>query len=163
MQSQLTQLIQPVVEGLGCVLWGIEYLPAGTHATLRVYIDSGAQTADLQACEAISRQLGALLDVEDPIDTEYNLEVSTPGVERRIFYPHQLSVLVGENFKVRLTHLVNGRRRFAGQLKEVQTEDCIRFVLDEDGPQSEIEVSFSDIDSARLKVDWNEFMNKAKG
>jgi ribosome maturation factor RimP len=162
MQSKLTELIKPVVEGFGCQLWGIEYLPAGNHATLRVYIESAEKVADLSACEQISRQLGALMDVEDPIETEYNLEVSTPGVDRRIFFPEQFLALVGQTFKVRLTHLVSGRRRFVGQLKSMHSEDAIEFLMD-DEPNSTIQVAFSDIDSARLKVNWEEFMNSAKG
>jgi ribosome maturation factor RimP len=82
--EQLQALLAPVVEGLGYQCWGIEYVSQGKHSVLRIYIDKeGGILVD--DCEAVSRQASGVLDVEDPISSEYTLEVSSPGMDRPLF------------------------------------------------------------------------------
>jgi len=84
MSDQLNELIQPVVEAMGCELWGIEQLSMGRYSTVKIYIDS-KKGVDIEDCAKVSRQVSSLLDVEDPVNGEYTLEVSSPGLNRRLF------------------------------------------------------------------------------
>lgn len=115
--SHLESLFTPIVNGLGCVLWGLEFARHGHSATLRIYIDKpGGITLD--DCERVSRQVSALLDVEDPIEVAYRLEVSSPGLERSFFVFEQLLPYVGQELKVRLRSRGMGRKRnFLGVLQ----------------------------------------------
>ena len=83
-EAQLTQLLQPTVEAMGYVLWGIELISPGKRPTLRLYIEADAGIS-VDDCVAVSHQLSGVLDVEDPISIEYTLEVSSPGVDRLLF------------------------------------------------------------------------------
>ncbi len=109
--------IAPAIEAMGLELWGVEYLRQGRRATLRVFIDclSGVTLDD---CERVSRQVGAILDVEDPIPGEYTLEVSSPGIDRPLFTPPQFERYLGAEANVRLRVPLDGRRRFRGVIEQ---------------------------------------------
>jgi len=107
-ETGLSKLIEPLVEELGCELWGIEKLQQGRQVVLKIYIES-ADGINVDDCARVSRQVSAILDVEDPIPGEYMLEVSSPGVERRLFKPEHFNVCKGE--KVQITC---ARRLMAG-------------------------------------------------
>ena len=77
--EHLRTLIEPIVEGLGYGCWGIEYHPHPRHGLLRVYIDS-ANGILVDDCSKVSHQISGVLDVEDPIQGNYQLEVSSPGM-----------------------------------------------------------------------------------
>ncbi len=79
LEERLVEMLKPSVEGLGYELVGIEYVRAGKHSTLRIYIDQDGGIL-VDDCAAVSRQVSAILDVEDPITNEYTLEVSSPGL-----------------------------------------------------------------------------------
>lgn len=116
--EHLRKLIEPVVEGLGYDCAGIEFLPQGRHSLLRVYIDllGGIGVAD---CERVSRQLSALLDVEDPIKGEYTLEVSSPGADRLLFSEAQFSRFIGRQIKIKFDRLIDERRNLVATLTSV--------------------------------------------
>ena len=83
-EEKAADLLRGPIESMGCVLWGIQFLHAGRHSTLRVYIDrDGGVTVD--DCAEVSEQIGRLLDVEEVIPYEYRLEVSSPGMDRLFF------------------------------------------------------------------------------
>ncbi|MEJ2442760.1 MAG: ribosome maturation factor RimP [Exilibacterium sp.] len=127
--DQLTVLIEPVVKALGCVLWGLEYLSQGRRVTLRVYIDKEGGV-NLDDCEKVSRQISSVLDVEDPIQGQYALEVSSPGVDRPLYTLAQFSRYVGERVNIRLRVPFEGRRKFTGTLSGVEDNDVL-VVVDE--------------------------------
>ncbi|MEJ2415690.1 MAG: ribosome maturation factor RimP [Exilibacterium sp.] len=127
--DQLTVLIEPVVKALGCVLWGLEYLSQGRRVTLRVYIDKEGGV-NLDDCEKVSRQISSVLDVEDPIQGQYALEVSSPGVDRPLYTLAQFSRYVGERVNIRLRVPFEGRRKFTGILSGVEDNDVL-VVVDE--------------------------------
>ncbi len=113
----LRDLVRKVVEPMGYELVGVEYLtgrPGG--ALLRVYIDSEAGIT-LDDCVVVSEQLSGVLDVEDPIPGNYNLEVSSPGLDRPLFEPEHFRRFAGRRVKVRLESSVPGRRRYQGLLR----------------------------------------------
>ncbi|AXA65047.1 ribosome maturation factor RimP [Pseudomonas sp. SORGH_AS199] len=122
--EQLQALLAPVVEALGYVCWGVEYISQGRHSLLRVYIDhpNGILVED---CEAVSRQVSGVLDVEDPITNEYTLEVSSPGMDRPLFTLEQFAAHVGEQVKVKLRSPFEGRRNFQGLLRGVEDQDVV--------------------------------------
>ncbi|EHK68971.1 MULTISPECIES: ribosome maturation factor RimP [Pseudomonadaceae] len=122
--EQLQALLAPVVEALGYVCWGVEYISQGRHSLLRVYIDhpNGILVED---CEAVSRQVSGVLDVEDPITNEYTLEVSSPGMDRPLFTLEQFAAHAGEQVKVKLRSPFEGRRNFQGLLRGVEDQDVV--------------------------------------
>lgn len=123
--QQLETLLEPVAASLGCDLWGLEYLPQGKHRSLlRIYIDK-ADGIGVEDCEKVSRQASSVLDVEDPISSEYILEVSSPGMDRPLFKLHQYVSNAGEQASIRLRIAFDGRRNFKGLLKGVEDDDVV--------------------------------------
>lgn len=127
--EQLQALLAPVVEALGYQCWGIEFLSQGRHSLLRVYIDK-AEGILIDDCEVVSRQLSSVLDVEDPISSEYVLEVSSPGMDRPLFTLEQFAGHAGEQVKIKLRSSFDGRRNFQGLLRGVEDQDVVILVDD---------------------------------
>ncbi len=113
LERRLVEMLKAPVEALGHQLWGLEYIQAGKHSTLRLYIDN-EKGIFIEDCAEASRQVSAVLDVEDPISTEYTLEVSSPGVDRPLFTAEQYQAYIGETVKVQLTMPVAGSRNLKG-------------------------------------------------
>ncbi|MBV1960095.1 MAG: ribosome maturation factor RimP [Thalassolituus sp.] len=127
--SQLIEMIAPVVESMGFIFWGLEYTPQGKQSILRIYIDH-ADGINVDHCASVSRQVSSVLDVEDPISQVYNLEVSSPGMDRPIFTMEQFVSLAGNIIDVRLRMAFDGRRNFKGRLVGVEQEDIVVHVDD---------------------------------
>ncbi len=146
----LNQLIEPAVEAVGYEFVGLEYVTQRPHSVLRVYIDSddGIQVDD---CAKVSRQVSAVLDVEDPITGQYNLEVSSPGLDRPLFKQAHFVQCIGQNVSVRLATGMNGRRHFKGILKQV---DAQNITLECDDDQSFV-LDFEKIDKANVIPDFD--------
>jgi ribosome maturation factor RimP len=143
-QTQLIELVEPAVSGLGFELWGIDYLPQRNHATLRIYID-GPNGITVDDCALVSRQVSAILDVEDPIQSEYTLEVSSPGLDRPLFRFEQYARYAGEKVVIRLRVPFERRRNFSGTLIGVEGEDVVVHVDDH-----EYLLPFETIDKAHI-------------
>jgi ribosome maturation factor RimP len=143
-EQKLTAMLRPAVEGVGKELLGIEYISAGNNSILRLFIDheNGINVDD---CAEVSRQVGAILDVEDPIGPEYNLEVSSPGLDRPLFDLEHFQAVIGETITVKLSMPLNGRRKFKGILEAIDNELLIVVVDGQD-----YELVFSNIDKANL-------------
>jgi ribosome maturation factor RimP len=122
--EKLQALLQPTVEAMGFELWGMEHLSQGRHSLLRLYIDA-ANGVTAENCAEVSRQIGGVMDVEDPITGEYTLEVSSPGIDRLLFRLDQYLAYVGEWVELRLRVPFEGRRKFNGTLKGIEGEDVI--------------------------------------
>lgn len=142
--SQFEGIVEPVVASLGYELWGLQYAAHRKGALLRVYIES-EQGITLEDCAAVSDQLSAVLDVEDPIGVPYTLEVSSPGLDRLLFRAEQFARYVGERVKLRLGMPLDGRRRFEGRIAAVDA-DTVTLEL-EDGQRV---LPFDAIEEARL-------------
>jgi ribosome maturation factor RimP len=143
----LQDIIQPVVKALGFQLWGIEYLGQGRHTLLRVYIDKEGGI-NIEDCAEASRHISSILDVEDPISSEYTLEVSSPGLDRFLFTLEQFQAYTGEQIKVRLSEGFAGRRNFSGRLKAVASEEIVLSVGEE-----EFAIPFELIEKANIVSD----------
>ena len=126
----LEKLVEPTVNHLGFELWGVEQTGTGRHRRLCIYIDapSGISVAD---CETVSQQLGTLLAVEDGIAGTYDLEVSSPGMDRLLFKHNQYERSVGECVDVRLHLPINGTRHLRGTLQDCNDE-TISVLVDEE-------------------------------
>ena len=119
LELRLTEMLEPAVEALGFELLGVEFVRAGSHSTLRIYIDhENGITVD--NCADVSNQVGAILDVEDPIATEYSLEVSSPGMDRPLFKIEHYEAILNETVNVRLNVPQDGRRNFKGTLVGIE-------------------------------------------
>ena len=140
----LTEMIQPVVEGLNYHYWGLEYLANGKHSILRVYIDA-EQGITVEDCATVSRQVSAVMDVEDPIAGQYTLEVSSPGVDRPLFTEAQFNHYRGHIVELRLHQAFEGRRNFKGQLNGVEDGD-LKLIIDTE----EYLLPLEEVDKARL-------------
>ena len=127
----LKTLFSPAINALGCRLWGIELMNPGRQPLLRVFIDR-ADGVTIEDCEAVSRRLGALMDVEDMIAGKYTLEVSSPGMDRRLFELSQYEESVGEQVSVRLEQPFEGRRKLVGVLQAVEGDEIVLRVEDDE-------------------------------
>jgi len=145
-QEELVQLLSPTVSDMGYELWGCEYLPQGKHSLLRIYIDK-EEGIGIEDCEKVSKQINALLDVEDPIPGNYSLEVSSPGIPRPLFSSWQYERYLGEPVQVKTYKPVNGKRKLLGTIASVSETTL---VLDIDNEHQEI--FFSNIVKASLTV-----------
>lgn len=142
----LVALVRRAVEAEGLELIGVQFLSGqGGPALLRVYIDneSGVQ---LRHCEAVSHQLSGVLDVEDPIAGEYNLEVSSPGLDRPLFELAHFKRFIGHRVKVRLRVARSDRRNFTGTIAGVQDDGEVTLDMDE----VSVNLPFEEMESARL-------------
>ena len=128
--KQLEDILRPVVEGLGYEFWGIEFRSQGYQSLLRVFIDDVENGIGVDDCEKVSRQVSGVMDVEDPIKTEYTLEVSSPGMDRPLFRPEQYQTFVGHQVQIRLRMAFEGQRKFQGLIKGVEGDDIVVVVDD---------------------------------
>jgi len=143
-EQKLTELLRPAVEETGKELLGIEFISAGNHSVLRLFIEheNGINVDD---CAEVSRQVGAILDVEDPISSEYSLEVSSPGLDRPLFELAHFQAVIGETINVKLSMPLNGRRKFKGKLETIENDTLVVTVDGED-----YELVMSNVDKANL-------------
>ena len=141
----LTQLFEPVVESMGYELVGVEFNAGGGHGTLRVYIDR-EQGVSLDDCAAISHQLSGILDVEEPIQQAYDLEISSPGIDRPLFKLADFERFIGSIAKIKLAVGLEGRKNFKGRLQAVA--DARLITIEVDGEQ--FDLPYADIARANL-------------
>lgn len=144
-EQALEALLASTVEGLGCEIWGVEYRPWGRRrATLKLFIDAAAGIT-IEHCERVSRQVSALLDVEEPIAGAYRLEVSSPGLDRTLYRREHFEASIGEQVAVQLAVPIGARRRIEGALLGVE-EDAV-VLRERDGKTA---VPFGQIQRCRL-------------
>jgi ribosome maturation factor RimP len=114
-RGRLNDLVGSAVEGLGYEFVGLQFVPQRHQSLLRVYIDSESGIS-LDDCARVSDQLSAVLDVEDPIEGTYSLEVSSPGLDRPLFSEGQFERFRGAMVRVKMSVSVDGQRKFTGTL-----------------------------------------------
>ncbi|WP_044564255.1 ribosome maturation factor RimP, partial [Azospirillum sp. B4] len=119
-QERIAGIIAPSVEAMGYDLVRVS-LTGNARPTLQIMaerVDGAAMTVD--DCAEISRAVSALLDVEDPIDVAYTLEVSSPGIDRPLTRPKDFERFAGFEVRVETSQPVDDRRRFIGMLKGIE-------------------------------------------
>ncbi|WP_115703612.1 ribosome maturation factor RimP [Legionella sainthelensi] len=145
-QDELEHLLAPSIADMGYELWGCEYLSQGKHSLLRIYIDK-SEGITLDDCEAVSHQVSALLDVEDPIHGNYSLEVSSPGIPRPLFKSWQYQRYLGQEIQVKTFKPLGGKRKLIGTLVSASETSIVLNLGNEDH-----ELLFSNIVKASLTV-----------
>lgn len=145
--STIEALIEPTLTGMGYRIVRTQ-ISGGQKHEVRLQImvertDGGGM--DVDACAEVSRAVEAILDVEDPIGAAYNLEVSSPGIDRPLTRLHDFETWAGFDARVEMTEPRAGRRRFKGQLLGVEA-DTVRIRVDE----TEWRLPFDGIDKAKL-------------
>ncbi len=145
--DELATLLEPTVERLGYELADLEVRLGGKSGIVRLFIDK-PDGVGLEDCEKVSRAVSAVLDVEDPVPSKYDLEVSSPGLDRKLTKVEHFQRFMGENVKVQMRFPVEGRRRFRGKLVS----------MDEDNIEVEVDgelhsLALATIDTARLVPD----------
>lgn len=142
-KERLIKLLEPSVQALGYELVDLDAHVAG-RGLLRVYIDH-KEGITLSDCERVSRQLSTFLDVEDPLPGQYTLEVSSPGVDRRLRTLDHFRKFQNEKVAIQLTTLRDGRRKLSGYLRGIEEETIL---IDIDGEVLRLELA--EIESAQL-------------
>ena len=154
--AKLTGLLRPLVEDLGYEFVGLEHSSKPNNPALVVYID-GPDGIAIEDCERVSREVAALLDVEDPIPGYYNLEVSSPGLDRPLFTADHFRRFIGDEARVTVYAPVDGRRKFRGEILGCDDE-CVR--LRQDG--AEVVLDMGNIAKARLVPDYDAILAASK-
>lgn len=145
--SELADLIEPTIERLGYELADLEVKLGGRSGVVRVFIDQ-PDGVGLDDCEKVSLAVSALLDVEDPVPGHYDLEVSSPGLDRKLTKPEHFHRFIGEILKVQMRFPIEGRKRFRGVLESSDEENIVVAV---DGMAHTLPIAT--IDTARLVPD----------
>jgi ribosome maturation factor RimP len=144
LRERLIALIEPLLARLGYELVELEYAAGRSQAVLRIFIDA-PKGISVDDCERVSREVAALLDVDDPIPTAYTLEVSSPGFDRVLRTPAHFERFVGSRVFVELKAPRAGRRRYTGML---QAAGATGIELEVD--KQKVEIPFDEIGKARL-------------
>lgn len=121
---RLAEIITPVIEGLGFELVRVR-LMGGNTKTLQIMADRPEGGIDVDDCGKISTAVSAVLDVEDPIDDQYNLEVSSPGIDRPLTRLKDFDVWDGYEARIETTEMIDGRKRFKGHLRGTEGEEVL--------------------------------------
>jgi len=150
--QKLNAMLQPLVEDLGYEFVGLEYNSNPKHSVLRIYIDRD-NGVTIDDCERVSRETAALLDVKDPIKRHYNLEVSSPGLDRPLFSLAHFTEFKGQEVKVSLFAPQAGRRKFQGLIRGVNESSV---TIAQDG--TDVVLDFNNIAKARLVPDYGSIL-----
>lgn len=145
--TDLEDKIRKLVESKGYEYVGCELLPQGKDAIFRIYIDNPPTGVTVDDCAAVSYQVGAMLDVLDPFEGRYTLEVSSPGVDRPLFGIEQYQKYIGSQVKIRLNMAVQQRKQYKGILQRVDEENIYLLI---EGLEQEVKLPFSQIGKANL-------------
>lgn len=148
--ERITAVAERAARREGLEVWDVEVAGAGRGRIVRIYIDK-PDGVTLDDCELISQQVGTVLDVEDVIpDQHYNLEVSSPGVERRLLKPEHFARFAGQKIRLALREPIENRRRWECTVRGV--EDGV-IVVETDGGAM-LRLGMQQIDKASLKFEW---------
>ncbi len=148
LRARLEQLARRAAEPVGVEVAWIELKPERSSWCFRVYIDRESGVG-LEECERVSERLGVLLDVEDPIESSYTLEVSTPGLDRPLWNKQDYERFVGKLVRIKTRECIADRTLFKGRLIGVETDQIL---IDERGESRRI--PFTSVESGRLEVEF---------
>jgi ribosome maturation factor RimP len=135
--DELIELLEPVVKALGYEMLGIEYFKQKDGSMLRLYIDNDAGIT-IDDCTRVNHQVIGVLDVHDPIKERYNLEISSPGLDRPLFTLEQFQRFLGEKVKLKMREKINERRKVTGVIKAIEeaavliSEDGVNYLIPAD-------------------------------
>jgi ribosome maturation factor RimP len=151
LEARIARVVEPVVVDLGYRLVRVK-LSAMNGTTLQIMAEKPDGTMSVDDCEVLSRDLSPLLDVEDPIDREYHLEVSSPGIDRPLVRLGDFDRWSGHRVRIELARPIDGRKRFKGTLAG-REDDMVKLALESTTKRDQPEIvslAVADIDEARL-------------
>ncbi len=146
MKNEITEAIKPIVSAMGYEMWGLNISQQKNSLKFTLYIDS-EKGININDCEKVSHQVTHLLDTEKLCDTDYILEVSSPGFDRVLITSEHFNKYINEEVKVKLKWLVNNRKNIKGLIENV-TEDYV--IISENNETYKIK--YDSIENARLKI-----------
>ena len=117
----VTELVSPVADEMGIIIWDVEFVKEGSKKILRITIDS-EEGIDINTCETFHRTIDPMLDEADPIDESYYLEVTSPGIEREIKTDEHIEMCLGEKVELKLYAPKNGSKAYTGILQGLSDE-----------------------------------------
>ena len=154
MEKSIYDLSLPIVNELGYKLYDVMYVKEGKEYYLRIFIDH-ENGIDLDDCEKVSNRISDMLDEVDPISTQYNLEVSSCGLERHLREIEHYEAAIGKNVELKFFKAIDGLKQVEGILKMVK-ENAIIIETDE----KEFEVKIDDVSSAKILFNWEDLKNE---
>ena len=125
------ELAQPIVEGFGLQLWDVRYVKEGSQWFLRIFIDKDGGVS-IDDCVDLTHAINGPLDEADPIDRQYNLQVSSPGIERKLTRPFHFDYAMEEKVILKLIRPFNGQREFKGVLVDYSEKGDVTIAFDEE-------------------------------
>lgn len=149
LEEKVKEKIEPIIQNLGYQLYDVEYAKEGKEHFLRVFIDK-TEGIGLEDCETVSNAINPILDEEDYIKEQYFLEVSSPGVERRLRTSKHFEENIGKQIEVRLFKPIDGKKIYVGTLESFSHDSII---LKE---EKEIEIPAKNISMVKTVYNWDE-------
>ncbi|MBQ4066982.1 MAG: ribosome maturation factor RimP [Clostridia bacterium] len=141
-------LVSPVADSFGFMLWDVEYVKEGADMILRITIDK-PEGIDIEDCEKMARAIDPIIDEADPIEVSYKMEVSSPGIERVLSRPEHFEACMGEKVEVKLYAPVDGKKQIVGILSGAD-EKTVSVNVDE----AEIVLEKSSVAKVSTVFDW---------
>lgn len=161
LEARVARIIEPVANGLGYALVRIR-ITQENGMTLQIMAEDANGRFNIVDCETLSKDISPVLDLEDPIDREYHLEVSSPGIDRPLVRQRDFATYVGHEAKIELSDMINGRKRYRGVIKAVDDESVTITVPDAPaGTDPDHRLLLSTIGEAKL-VMTDALMEKAR-
>jgi ribosome maturation factor RimP len=148
-EARIAHIVEPVIAGLGYRLVRVK-LSAMNGATLQIMAEKPDGSMTVEDCEILSRDISPALDVEDPIERAYNLEVSSPGIDRPLVRRTDFERWSGHEAKIELARLLDGRKRFRGRLAGVDGDDIVLTVSRDGAAPERVALPIADLAEARL-------------
>jgi ribosome maturation factor RimP len=161
LEARIARIVEPVANGLGFALVRVK-ITQENGMTLQIMAEDENGRFTIVNCETLSKDLSPVLDVEDPIDREYHLEVSSPGIDRPLVRRRDFAAYVGHEAKIELSDMINGRKRFRGFIKAVDDEGVTITLPDAPGgTDPDHRLLFANLAEAKL-VMTDALMEKAR-
>lgn len=162
-ERAVADLAEPVIEELGFRLVRVK-ISGRDGGTVQIMAERPSGEMTVEDCATISRRLSPVFDAYDPMPGQYNLEVSSPGIDRPLVRPSDFESWVGHEAKVELNEPVDGRKRFKGTIETVAAEEVqLKIELDGKAEPVIIGLPFSLINEAKLVVDLDSFRADLSG
>jgi ribosome maturation factor RimP len=150
LEARVAQIVEPVIDDLGFDLVRVRI--TGTNGcTVQIMAERPDGSMNIEGCESISRAVSPVLDVEDPVDREYHLEVSSPGIDRPLVRKRDFTAWIGHEIKLELSVGIDGRRRFRGMIEAVEGDELLLALPDAPADQpSIVRLPLTDLSESKL-------------
>lgn len=149
LDQRLAEILTPVIEGMGYELVRIRLMSSGKNRTLQIMAEKPEGGIEVDDCAEISTAVSAVLDVEDPIEDNYTLEVSSPGIDRPLTRLKDFETWAGYEAKIETAEMIDGRRRFKGALQGVEDGEVL-IEIEQNGEPVIIGLAFDWLSDAKL-------------